>query len=325
MDRGTLISVVTPVYNGAAWLAECIESVLAQTGVELEYILLDNASTDATPDIAARYAAGDPRMRVVRNPVTLPMNDNWNAALALVSPHSAWTRILCADDYLYPGALRHMMEVASRCPGVGVIGSLRLRGDRVECRGLPPGERHEGRQVVRRYLRDEVHALAPTASLIRSDFIRAAHGAFLPVKYLHADVAALLGILDQCDFGFADAVLMYSRPHEGSMTATVAERRQTWLREKFLMLREFGPRYFSGEELRRLEAGMLRRYYRFLVRSAALMREQGYLAEHVAALRQAHRSPQAMDIVRALAEEVALAITHPERVLRHLRQRMAGR
>ncbi len=53
------ISVVMPVNNGAAWLAEAIESVLAQTLAEFELIVVDDGSTDASPDIIA--AAGPAR------------------------------------------------------------------------------------------------------------------------------------------------------------------------------------------------------------------------------------------------------------------------
>jgi glycosyltransferase involved in cell wall biosynthesis len=54
-----LVSVVTPVYNGEEFLAECIESVLAQTYSNIEYTIVNNCSTDRSLDIALSYAAQD--------------------------------------------------------------------------------------------------------------------------------------------------------------------------------------------------------------------------------------------------------------------------
>ncbi len=59
------ISVVMGVYNGAGTLAATIESVRAQVRVDLELIIVDDGSTDATPIVAARYAARDNRVRVI--------------------------------------------------------------------------------------------------------------------------------------------------------------------------------------------------------------------------------------------------------------------
>jgi glycosyltransferase involved in cell wall biosynthesis len=56
MDR-PLVSVVTPFYNTERYLAECIESVLAQTYPIFEYILVNNRSTDASRDIATRQSS----------------------------------------------------------------------------------------------------------------------------------------------------------------------------------------------------------------------------------------------------------------------------
>ena len=63
----SLVSVVTPFYNTAAYLEECIESVLAQTYRDFEYLLVNNKSTDGSREIAARYAAKDPRLRLLDN------------------------------------------------------------------------------------------------------------------------------------------------------------------------------------------------------------------------------------------------------------------
>lgn len=60
-----LISVVTGVYNGERYLRESLESVLSQKGVEMELIVVDDGSTDSTPEILNSYAARDSRIRVI--------------------------------------------------------------------------------------------------------------------------------------------------------------------------------------------------------------------------------------------------------------------
>lgn len=61
-----VISIGMPVYNGAAHLAQALDSLLAQSFTDFEIIVSDNCSTDATPQIIAEYAARDPRIRVFR-------------------------------------------------------------------------------------------------------------------------------------------------------------------------------------------------------------------------------------------------------------------
>ncbi len=62
----TAISVVIGVYNGASTLGATLDSILAQTEHDFECIVVDDGSTDNTPDILAAYAARDGRMRVIR-------------------------------------------------------------------------------------------------------------------------------------------------------------------------------------------------------------------------------------------------------------------
>src|SRR3546814_8362260 len=85
MHAQPFVSVVTPVYNGGRFLVECIESVLAQSHGNLEYVVLDNASTDETSAILERYRRLDPRIQVFRNDETLWVIDNWNSALERIS------------------------------------------------------------------------------------------------------------------------------------------------------------------------------------------------------------------------------------------------
>ena len=72
----SLVSIVTPVYNGEAYLAECIDSVLAQTHSNWQYTIVSNCSTDGTVDIAQRYGRKDPRITVYEAKDFLPIIAN---------------------------------------------------------------------------------------------------------------------------------------------------------------------------------------------------------------------------------------------------------
>jgi Glycosyl transferase family 2 len=73
-----LVSVVTPFYNTEPYLAQCIESVLAQTYPHFEFILMDNCSTDGSGEIAESYARRDPRIRLIRCTQFLSQLANYN-------------------------------------------------------------------------------------------------------------------------------------------------------------------------------------------------------------------------------------------------------
>ena len=73
-----LVTVAMPVRNGARWLAAAIESVRAQTHRNLQIVISDNASDDATPDICAAAARDDDRIEVVRHRETIPVSRNFD-------------------------------------------------------------------------------------------------------------------------------------------------------------------------------------------------------------------------------------------------------
>lgn len=103
-----LISVIIPVYNVAAYLPECIDSVLRQSYPELEVILVDDGSTDGSGEICDGYAAGDSRVRVVHQ-------GNSGAAAAkntaLRMAVGEYLSFVDSDDYLEPDAYSYMLEL----------------------------------------------------------------------------------------------------------------------------------------------------------------------------------------------------------------------
>jgi glycosyltransferase involved in cell wall biosynthesis len=103
LESRPLVSVVTPFYNTAAYLSECIESVLKQTYTEFEYILADNCSTDGSAEIAESYARQDSRIRLVRYSDFVAQLPNYNRALREISRSSQYCKIVQADDYIFRG------------------------------------------------------------------------------------------------------------------------------------------------------------------------------------------------------------------------------
>jgi glycosyltransferase involved in cell wall biosynthesis len=83
------VSVVMPVYNGAPRVAETMESILGQTLTDFELIVVDDGSTDATPDLLDRYLEQDKRVRVIRQ-------DNAGITSALITGCAAATAALIA-------------------------------------------------------------------------------------------------------------------------------------------------------------------------------------------------------------------------------------
>ena len=94
------ISVVTSVYNGEAYLEECVDSILNQTFQDFEYIILNNGSTDRTAEILAKYS--DPRLRIVHQE-NLGIVNSLNKGTSLC--RSAFIAHLDADDFVHPSWL----------------------------------------------------------------------------------------------------------------------------------------------------------------------------------------------------------------------------
>ena len=99
------ISVVTSVYNGEAYLEECVDSILNQTFKDFEYILLNNGSTDRTAEILNRYA--DPRIRIVHQE-NLGVPKSLNKGISLCQAEIVAR--LDADDYVHPQWLEKHFE-----------------------------------------------------------------------------------------------------------------------------------------------------------------------------------------------------------------------
>jgi glycosyltransferase involved in cell wall biosynthesis len=269
MSRVPVVSVITPVYNGARYLAECIRSVCGQTYRDWEYVVLDNVSTDDTPRIAEEAASGDSRVRVVRANEFLSVWGNHNRAIRAITPGTRYLKIVHADDWLYPECLEHMVAVADRSPTVGVVSAFRLEGDWVLHDGLLPYTQPvmTGREVIRRAILGPPWVTgSPSSVMFRADLARA-DASFFDESVWHADTDAVYRVLTGSDLGFVHQVLSFTRIHPGALTS-FSYRANTFLPQALRMIIRYGRKVLSPKEYRTSFRRCLRIYLWFLAKQA---------------------------------------------------------
>jgi len=275
-----LVSVVTPVYNGEAYLKECIESVLAQTYPHWEYIIVDNCSTDGTLSVATHYANRDGRIQVHRNSHHLPIIANHNNAFRLIAEHSKYCKQVSADDWIFPECLQKMVELAEAHPSVGIVGSYQLSGYGSDGRNwsvrwdeIPyPSRITSGKEISRNQLLGGPYVFgSPSSLLYRADLVRASDE-FFPNSSPHADTSACYKCMQQADFGFVHQVLSYERIHSQA-TSAACRKVNSYYSSRLSDFDKYGNSFLADREFSRRRAEIVAEYYYFL--GISLFHRQG--------------------------------------------------
>lgn len=113
------VSVVIPNYNYAHYLREAVESALSQADVNVEVVIVDNASTDGSAEIAALLSEADSRVRSVLRETNQGQVANFNEALSYA--RGDYVVLLCADDLLAPGSLARGTALLDARPDVAFV------------------------------------------------------------------------------------------------------------------------------------------------------------------------------------------------------------
>lgn len=114
-----MISIILPVYNGADYLNESIQSILNQTYDDFELIIIDDCSTDASGEIAQKYAEQDKRITYNRNDVNIKLPASLNKGFSLAQgEYLTWTS--CDNEYK-ENALEVMAHELDQDPDLGLV------------------------------------------------------------------------------------------------------------------------------------------------------------------------------------------------------------
>ncbi len=119
MSNVPKVSVVIPVYNSQDYVSEAIDSILAQTFTDFELLLIDDASTDGSPEIMRSYR--DPRIRLVRNEPNVGVPKTHNKGIELAC--GTYIAMLDHDDYSDPERLAKQVDFLDRNRDHAVVGT----------------------------------------------------------------------------------------------------------------------------------------------------------------------------------------------------------
>lgn len=128
-----LVSIIVPIYNADKTIGRCIDSILNQTYKELELILMDDGSIDASGQICDEYAAKDGRIRVIHKENS-GVSDTRNQGIA--AARGEYLQFLDSDDWITPDATGLFVRAAAEYPCDMVIADFyRVIGERVSKKG----------------------------------------------------------------------------------------------------------------------------------------------------------------------------------------------
>lgn len=242
------VSIAMPVYNSAATIREALESALAQTYENLEILVVDNASTDGTPDIVRSY--DDPRIVLHENATNLGPHKNANRSVQL--SNGAFIKFLHSDDALFPTCVERMARIMGRSDRIGMVFARRriVIGDESDPDMVSFRETYQdaqrqfgrlsevndGRLMLARWLDDSFshNWVGEQSSVMMRREALQRLGLFNPHVRMLTDVEMWARAMFHYDIGFVDEELSTYRFHAMNLTITQGKMSR-WLDRLWLL------------------------------------------------------------------------------------------
>ncbi|HUI49493.1 MAG TPA: glycosyltransferase [Acidimicrobiia bacterium] len=216
------VSVVIPCYNYAHYLRGCVESVLSQEGVDVQVLIIDDASSDDTAGVATDLAR-DARVTFWRHEQNRGHIATYNEGLAWAS--CDYTLLLSADDMLVPGALRRAAGALDTYPSAGLAYGRSLLF--AENDALPPArtgeprvDRWSGRDWIEKRCETATGCISSPEAVVRTS-VQHAVGGYRPELTATGDTEMWMRFAARGDVLFLGGVdQAYYRRHPQSMSQT---------------------------------------------------------------------------------------------------------
>jgi len=239
-----LVSIVTPAYNQADFLPETIESVLAQDYPRIEYIVIDDGSTDETPEILNRYTGRLLWESHANRGQTATINKGWERS------HGEIITWLNSDDTYLPGAVSKAVDYFQKHPSIDIVygDTLLTNADG------SPIERMKAAEFNYHELVAKCHNPIPQPSAFIRRSVMEDVGLLDPFYYYFMDWDFWLRAGIDHTIAYFPELLSTYRLHESSKTVAQAVKAAPELE---YMYRKFFSRSDLPEDIRRLKTGAM--------------------------------------------------------------------
>jgi glycosyltransferase involved in cell wall biosynthesis len=316
-----LVSIVVPVYNGAAFLQECLASIAAQTYQSWNAVVVNNCSTDGTAELADAFAREDPRFRVVHCTEFLSKTDNYNRAISFASDEAEFVKMVEADNYLWPESIQRMVDVAGSDPEIGIVSSYYVQG------GLLLGGGVEVRRMVltgdevRRHhlLTDAYYLGVPSTLLFRAKALSEVSPYFRPGLFCD-DVDLCFRILAKWKFGIVHQVLAFVRDDNDGVHNSIRDF-DFVPACRYVLVKQFGADVLEAQELAQATAHWKRRYLARLGRAAVGGRKKQYWEFHKGVFRFVGEELDFSTLLGPVARSLTDALLNPKSTTESLLRR----
>lgn len=216
------VGVVVPCYKYGHFLADAVGSVLADPGLDVRVLVIDDASPDDSADRARELAAADPRIQVSVHPENRGHIRTYNEGL-LDWCDTDYAVLLSADDRLTPGSLTRAVEYLDSHPGSGMVYGHYLRFDGEH--GLPPARTgpatprtYAGQDWLAKRFRHGNGCIASPEVVVRTD-VQKAVGGYDPALPHTGDIEMWMRMAARADVGYLGGVdQAYYRVHGANMS-----------------------------------------------------------------------------------------------------------
>lgn len=308
------VTVLIPVYNAERYLLETLESVSAQTLKDFEILVVDDGSTDRSPEILAAYQAGEPRLRVIRQ-ANAGISSALNAGIA--AARGSLIARMDADDLMLPRRLERQRDFLEKHRELGFCAS---HMDMIDSRGRVFGEYCPGpwshADLARQMAKEQPITYTHPTVMYRTQLVNRLGG--YDRRYEPCEDMELFGRMILAGYPglvMPEKLLQY-RVHGGSISGSKAGFQ---VRTRDYVRRDFYARRVDGAPLTRDEFERWAASLRFSERLAyaARIRAEGY--RQIATYCRAERRWGAL-----LGYSAAAALLRPAGALRFVASRMRG-
>jgi glycosyltransferase involved in cell wall biosynthesis len=243
----TRVDVIIPCYNYGHFLRPCVESVLAQQDVEVRALILDDASSDHTADVAADLAARDRRLEVRRHDVNRGHITTYNEGLDWAE--GDYTLLLSADDLLTPGALSRAVQLMDAHHDVGLTygQQIVIRGNQAVLEP-PPQPPERGWHVITGLTFLELSCqtasnIVPTPTALVRTTLQKKLGGYRKELPHAGDLEMWLRFAVHAPIGVVDTYQAYYRRHANNMSLSFYQRQLADYRQRQLAFEVFFAEY----------------------------------------------------------------------------------